>query len=87
MTGNFWTVVMMILFPSVMSLLEVGAGFGVSHGGANLGELLHGLADLVVQQHPVGDDDGGVKDGLPALLEADELAGQPRDGVGLAAAG
>ena len=28
-------------------LLEVGAGFGVSHGGANLGELLHGFRLLL----------------------------------------
>ena len=66
--------------------LEVGGSIGVPHGGVHLSELLYRLADLVVQHHPVGDDYGGVEDGLPALLEPDELAGQPGDGIGLAAA-
>ena len=37
MKGNFWTVVMMILLPSVMSLLEVCGTLSVSHGGASPG--------------------------------------------------
>ena len=68
-------------------LPQVGGALRVPHGGVHLGELPDGLADLVVQDHPVGDDDGGVEDVLSVLLQADELAGQPGDGVGLAAAG
>ena len=54
---------------------------------SHLGELLDRLADLLVEDAAVGDDDDRVEDFLVVLLQADELMGQPGDRVRLAAAG
>ncbi len=53
---------------------------------AHLGEALDRLADLLVEDAPVGDDDDRVKNFLAVLARADELVRQPRDAIGLAAA-
>ncbi len=66
---------------------EVAGVFGVADGGADLGELLDGVADLLVEDAAVGDDDDRVEDvAASSLLERDELVGEPGNGVGLAAA-
>lgn len=58
---------------------------GVAHRRADLGELLDGVPDLLVQDHAIGDDDDRVEDVGVVLPQADELERQPSDGVGLAA--
>ena len=66
--------------PQVSGLLRA------SHGRADLGVLADRVADLAVEDEPVGDDDDGVEDRGVVPREADELVGQPGDGVALAAA-
>ena len=61
--------------------------FRVPHGRPHLRELPDGVVDLPVQDDAVGYDDDRVKDRLAALFQADEPVRQPRNGVGLAAAG
>jgi hypothetical protein len=77
MKGNFWMVV-----------AEVGGAFGVGDEVLHLGELLDVAVDLLVQHPAVGDHDYGVEEvRLPgALVEFDELVGQPGDAVALARA-
>ncbi len=60
---------------------QVARVLGMADGGRHLGELLDRVADLLVQDAPVGDDDDRVEDRLAVLLQADELVGQPGDGV------
>ncbi|MFM2432421.1 MAG: hypothetical protein RLZZ511_3635 [Cyanobacteriota bacterium] len=52
----------------------------------DLGELFDIVADLFVEDAPIGDDDDGVEDGLGvvAVGEFDELVGKPGDGVAFA---
>ncbi len=61
MNGNFWTVVMMIFFR-LDELAKVAGVLGVPDDRADLGELLDGVADLLVEMRPVGDDDDRVED-------------------------
>ena len=75
------------LLPGLDEPPQIARVFGVSHGSADLGELLDVVPDLLVQDRPVGHDDDGVEDRLPVLLQADQLVREPRDGVRLAAAG
>ena len=58
----------------------------MAHDGADLGELLDGVPYLLVQYPAVRDDDGQIEERVAVLLQPDELVGQPRDGVRLAAA-
>ena len=59
----------------------------MAHRGSNLGELLDGVANLLVQNPTVGDHDDGVEDWRAVSFETDQLMGQPSDGVRLAAPG
>ena len=59
----------------------------MADGGADLCELLDRVADLLVEDAAVRDDDDRVEDGRALLRQPDELVGQPGDRVGLAAAG
>ena len=52
---------------------------------ANLGELLDRVADLLVEDLPIGDDDDRIENRSLVLGQADELVGQPGDGIGLTA--
>ena len=63
MNGNFCTVEMMIFLPLFDELAQVAGVLGVADGGAHLGELLDGVADLLVEDAAVGDDDDRVEDG------------------------
>ena len=67
---------------------QVGGAFGVGDEVLHLGELLDVPVDLLVQHAAVGDHDHGVEEvRLPgALVEFDELIGQPGDAVTLAGA-
>ena len=62
MNGNFCTVEMMIFFPLGDELPQVARMLGVADGRAHLRELLDGVADLLVEDAPVGDDDDRVED-------------------------
>ena len=86
MNGNFWTVVMTIPLAILKQLAQFGGVFGVADDGADLGELLDGVPYLPVQYLPVGDDDDRIEERSAVLLQPDQLVGQPRDGVRLAAA-
>ncbi|HQZ37544.1 MAG TPA: hypothetical protein PLH72_00790 [Vicinamibacterales bacterium] len=66
---------------------EIAGMFGVPDGGADLGELPDGVADLLVEDAAVGNDDDRVENGLIVSLQADHLVREPGDGVRLAAAG
>ena len=73
--------------------LAVGDGLGElsrvlrpGDGVPHLHELLDGVAYLLVEDAPVGDDDHRVDHGPPEPLERDELVRKPGDGVRLAAA-
>ena len=65
---------------------QVARTLRVSDGGADLGVLLDGVADLAVEEDAVGDHDDRVEDRGVVLFKPDQLVGQPGDGVGLAAA-
>ena len=52
----------------------------------DLGVLLDRVADLPVEEEPVGDHDDGIEDRGAVLREPDQLMRQPSDGVALAAA-
>ena len=68
MKGNFCTVEMMIFLPLCDEPAQVAGMLGVADGGADLGELLDGVADLLVEDAPVGDDDDRVEDRLLAVF-------------------
>ena len=50
------------LLALVDELAQVARVLGVTHGRADLGELLDRVADLLVEDAPVGDDDDRVED-------------------------
>ena len=54
---------------------------------ADLRVLLDRVANLLVENTPVGHDDDGVEGHEPFMLKTDQLMGQPGDRVALAAAG
>ena len=66
---------------------QVAGVLGMTHRRADLGVLLDGVADLLIEDAPVGDHDDGIEDRSAVLREPDQLVRQPGDGVALAAAG
>jgi len=58
----------------------------MANGGGDLGELLDGVADLLVEHAPVGDHNDRVEQCLALVLQPHKLVRQPGDGVALAAA-
>ena len=60
--------------------------FGMADGGPDLSELLDRVADLLVEDAPVGDHDNGIEHPRVVLSETNQLVGEPGDGVGLPAA-
>ena len=66
---------------------QVARPLGMPHRRPHLRVLLDRVADLLVQDAPVGDDDDRVEDGRAVPLQRDELMGQPGDRIALAAAG
>jgi hypothetical protein len=66
---------------------KVARMLGVADRRAHLRELLDGIADLLVEDLAVGDDDDRVEGRCRILRETDELVREPRDGVRLAAPG
>src|SRR5215207_8364574 len=68
-------------------LAEVGGFVRVPDGRGDLRELLYGLAQLVIQYDPVGDDHHRVEDGLAVLFKPNELVGEPGYRVALATPG
>ncbi len=88
MKGNFCTVEMMIFLPDSMNSRSwPEPSVTAPTGGADLGELLDGVADLFIQNAPVGDHDDGIEDRLIVFLQTNQLVRQPGDGVGFSAAG
>jgi hypothetical protein len=86
MNGNFCTVEMMIFLPSAMNLRRPPECSACPTVAPHLRELLDRVADLLVEDTPVGDHDDRVEDRRVVLSEADQLVREPRDGVRLAAA-
>ena len=76
MNGNFCTVVMMIFLPACEEPAQVPRVLGVPHRGGDLGELLDGVADLLVEHAPVGDHDDRVED-VPCCPAPARRAGGP----------
>ncbi|OPY88472.1 MAG: hypothetical protein A4E72_01338 [Syntrophus sp. PtaU1.Bin208] len=60
------------------------AGYGADDR-RDLGKLLDGVADLFVEDAPVGDHNDGIEQGFAPPFQTNELVGQPGDGVALAA--
>ena len=58
----------------------------MADGRTDLSELLDGIADLPVQNAPVGHDDDGIETRCVVFRQADQLVRKPGDGVGLPAA-
>ena len=76
------------LLAALDELAQVARVLGVADRRADLGELLDRVADLLVEDAPVGDDDDRVeRPSSSSCFEADELVREPGDGVRLAAAG
>ena len=65
---------------------QVTGAVGVHHGGPDLHEVADGVADLLVEDDPVGDDDDRIECVLAVVLDRGELVGEPGDRVRLAAA-
>ena len=65
---------------------KVAGTLRVAHGRADLSVLLDRVADLPVEEEPVGDHDDGIEDRGAVLREPDQLMREPSDGVALAAA-
>ena len=66
----------------------VGAYVDLLHYPLLVLELVDGVLQLLVQDHPVGHDDDRVEDLLVlVVVKARQAMGQPGDGVDLAAAG
>ena len=65
---------------------QVSGALRVPHRRADLGVLFDGVADLPVEDAPVGDHNDRVEDRSVVFREPDQLVGQPSDGVALPAA-
>ena len=65
---------------------EVAGTRGTPHRRADLSVLPDRVADLPVEDAPVRDHDDRIEYRTAVLRESDQLMGQPRDGVALAAA-
>ena len=65
---------------------QVARMLGVPHGRPHLGVLADRVADLLVQDAAVGDDDDRVEDRRAVPFQRDQLMGQPGDREALAAA-
>ncbi len=63
---------------------QVAGMLGVADGRADLRELLDGVADLLIENAPIGDHDHRVEYLAFVLGEPDQLVRQPGDGVRLA---
>ena len=64
MMGNFWTVEMTIRLPPSMKRRRSPECSACADSRPDLGELLDGVADLLVEDAAVGDDDDGIEEGL-----------------------
>ena len=70
MNGNFCTVEMMIFLPPSMNLRSCAGALGVRRRRAHLRELLDRVADLLVEDAAVGDDDDRVEHASLAVRAA-----------------
>ena len=86
MKGNFCTVEMMIFLPASMKRRRSPERLAWPSCCPDLGELPDGVVNLLVQNAAVGDHDDRIEDRGVVLCQPDQLAGQPGDGVALAAA-
>ena len=88
-TGNFWSVVTMIVLPdSSASLSWREVGVDVLDHAERLLELAHGGLELAVEDAPVGDDHDRVEHApVGRVVQRRELVREPGDGEALAAAG
>ena len=75
------------LLAALDKFAEVTRVFGMADGGPDLSELLDRVADLLVEDAPVGDHNDGIERLRVVLPETNQLVGEPGDGVGLPAAG
>ena len=77
----------MIFLPVSMKRRRSPERSALPHGRADLGVPLDRVADLPVEEEPVGDDDDGVEDRGAVLRkpepEPDQLMREPGDGVAL----
>ena len=87
-TGNFWSVVTMIVLPDFKRFLELARGrVDVLDHAKRLLELTHGGLQLAIENAPIGDDDDRVEDPpVGGVVERRELVREPGDGEALAAA-
>ena len=64
---------------------QVAGALGVPDRRTHHGVLLDRVADLLVQDAAVGDDDNRVERNRPVMFQPDQLMGQPGDRIALAA--
>ncbi|HBA55347.1 MAG TPA: hypothetical protein DCZ04_13075, partial [Syntrophorhabdus aromaticivorans] len=62
---------------------EVSGVLGMSDGCADLGKLFYRIADLLVKDAPISNDDDRFENWRVVSDESDELVGKPGDGIGL----
>ena len=87
MTGNFCTVVMTIFLPSAMKRRRSPECSAWPTVAPNLSELLDRVADLLIKNATVGDDDHRIEHLGRILGEPHELVREPGDRVRFARAG
>src|SRR5712691_1437576 len=75
------------LLAALQKLAEVARLVSVADSRADLGELFDGVADLLVENAPVGDDNNRVENRGIVRTQCNKLMGEPSDRVRLAAAG
>src|SRR5437763_4050191 len=83
--GNFWTVVMMIFLARADESPQVTRMLRMADDRSDLSELSNCVANLLVQDAAVGDDNYRTKDVFTCLLQADELMRQPRNRIAFSA--
>ena len=74
------------LLPGLEEFPQIARVFGMADSGGDLGELLDGVADLLVENPPVGDNDDRIEQRLALVLQPHKLVRQPGNGVALSTA-
>ena len=75
------------LFAALDELPQIAGMFRVADGLADLGKLLDGRLNLLVEDAPVGDDDDGIKNVRFIFTQTKKLMRQPCDRIRLPAPG
>ncbi len=75
------------LLPFSNESAQIAGALGMANCRAHLRKLPNGIADLLVKDTPVSHHNNRVKNPFSLFFKADQLMGQPCNGVGLATPG